>query len=185
MGIFKVVYFIEGLLIPIIGYEVFHPLNQSQLDLSYCKNETTDLSIPVIIDENNLFKYDPASDYYNDECIPYTTENGTDILLDDRKKEYINKNLSLCENNCSYYGYNLETKQAVCKCKIKTKQINISEVDKETNILSINFTNSTSSNMATMKWYYTLNTVDGIVENYESYILIFIIISFVILSILF
>ena len=96
-----------------------------------------------------------------------------------------NYNLSLCENNCSYYGYISETKQAVCKCEIKENQINISEVNKETNILSNNFTNDTSSNMATMKCYYTLFTVDGIKENFDCYILIFIIISFGVLSALF
>ena len=39
--------------------------------------------------------------------------------------------------------------------------------------------------MITMKCYYTLFTKDGIITNYESYILIFIIITFIILSILF
>ena len=33
--IFKVEYSIKGLKIPVIGYEVFHPENNSQLNLSY------------------------------------------------------------------------------------------------------------------------------------------------------
>ena len=33
--IFKVDYLMEGLLIPIIGYDIFHPLNNSLLDLNY------------------------------------------------------------------------------------------------------------------------------------------------------
>ena len=176
----------EGLLIPVIGYEVFHPLNNSKLDLSYCQNETADLNIPVTINEDNLFKYDPKSDYYTDDCNPYTTQNGTDILLNDRKNEFINNNMSLCENNCTYDSYDSEIKQVSCKCQFKFKQINISEVDGETNILSNHFTNdNSSSNMITMKCYYTLFTKDGIVTNYESYILIFIIITFIILGILF
>ena len=184
--IFKVEYFMEGLLIPVIGYEVFHPLNNSQLNLSYCDNETTNLNIPVSINEDNLFKHDPKSDYYTDKCNPYTTENKTDILIIDRKNEFINNNMSLCENNCTFDEYDSKTKQVTCKCEIKNKQIVISEVDKESNILSNNFTNdNNSSNMLTMKCYYTLFTIDGISENYESYILIFIIIIFIILSILF
>ena len=47
----------EGLLIPIIGYEVFHPINHSLLDLSYCKNETADISVQTAIDEDKLFKH--------------------------------------------------------------------------------------------------------------------------------
>ena len=39
------------------------------------------MNIPVSIDENNLFKYDPNSAYYRDNCYAYTTENGTDIIL--------------------------------------------------------------------------------------------------------
>ena len=37
--IFKIDYYLEGLLIPIIGYDVYHPKNKSKLNLSYC-NET-------------------------------------------------------------------------------------------------------------------------------------------------
>ena len=94
--------------------------------------------------------------------------------------------MSLCENNCTYDGYDTETKQVLCKCQIKVKQISIAEVNGEENILSNNFTNdNSSSNIFTMMCYYTLFTKDGIVSNYESYILIFIIITFTILSILF
>ena len=113
--IFKVEYFVEGLLIPIIGYEVFHPLNNSQLNLSYCKNETTNLSIPVSINEDKIFVYDPKSEFYTDDCYTYTTEFGTDILIDDRQNEFINNNMSLCENNCSFDGYDEITKKVMCK----------------------------------------------------------------------
>ena len=36
--ILKIDYFMEGLKIPIIGYEVFHPKNKSKLNLDYCKD---------------------------------------------------------------------------------------------------------------------------------------------------
>ena len=119
--IFKVDYYLEDILIPIIGYEIYHPLNKSKLDLIYCEDELIKLNIPVIIDENNIFKYNPNSDYYNDNCFSYTTENGTDIILNDRRQEFINNNLSLCENNCSFTGYEKETKKSSCNCYIKKK----------------------------------------------------------------
>ena len=49
---------------------------------------------PAIIDENNEFKYNPSSEYYNDICYTYTTENDTDITLTDRKNEYKENNMS-------------------------------------------------------------------------------------------
>ena len=94
--IFKMDYYRTDSLIPIIGYELFHPINRTKLDLSYCKNKIFNITIPVSIDEDNLFKYDPNSKYYTDECFPYITENGTDILLNDRHDEYNNNNMSLC-----------------------------------------------------------------------------------------
>ena len=110
--IFKIDYFNSGLKIPVIEYEIYHPLNKSQLDLKYCEDILVTFDIPVSIDESSEYKYDPSSEYYNDECLSYTTENGTDILLDDRRNEYIDNNLSLCETNCKYKGYNEDTKKS-------------------------------------------------------------------------
>ena len=185
--IFKVDYYVPGLLIPVIGYEIYHPINNSKLDLTYCKNEIVDFNIPVKIDEENLFKYDPNSEYYTDECYPYTTDNGTDILLNDRKDEYISNNMSLCENNCNFDGYEQDSKKSICKCGIKTQELVISEIDNDNNLLSNNFTDKTSSssNIVTMKCVYTLFTKEGLSKNIGSYILLFIIILFIILGILF
>ena len=176
--IFKVEYNKSDSLIPIIGYEVFHPDNKSQLDLTYCKDEMVNFSIPVIIDEDNLYKYDPNDEYYTDQCKPYTTESGTDILLSDRRSEYNDNNLSLCENNCNLDSYDSNTKQVICNCKIKSKQILISDIANQSDILNYDFIDDESSN--TMKCYYTLFTKDGIFLNIASYILIITIIAFLI-----
>ena len=117
--IFKIDYYQPGSLIPIIGYELFHPRTKERLNLSYCKEEIINFNIPVSIDENNVFKYDPNNEYYKDECYPYTTENDTDIIINDRQKEFNDNNLSLCENNCTYNGYDNNTKKAKCECKVK------------------------------------------------------------------
>ena len=95
----------KGLLIPVIGYEVYHPLNYTKLDLNYCDDSLAKINIPVIIDEDKEFLNDPNSDYYNNECNPYTTKNGTDIILNNQKNEYIDNNLFLCENNYIFNGY--------------------------------------------------------------------------------
>ena len=178
--ILKIDYFKEGSLIPIVGYEVFNPENMSKLNLSYCKEEHININIPVLIDENNLFKYDPKNEYYTDECTPYTTEEGTDILLNDRHIEFNDNNMSLCENDCIFKGYEIDSKNSKCECNIKNQQIVITEVINKYDILYNNFINQTLvSNMASMKCFNTLFSKEGLYKNIGSYILFFTIIFFI------
>ena len=184
--IFKIDYYMEGLLIPIIGYEVYHPINKSKLDLSYCEESSISYNIPVTIDENNLFKYNPNSEYYNDKCNTYTTENGTDIILNDRKEDFKENNMSLCENLCEYMGYDKDTKKALCECGIRYKEFLLSEIDKQTDLLSNNFTkDDTNTNLGTMKCYEVLFSKEGLLTNIGSYILLLIILIHTVSTIIF
>ena len=180
--IFKIDYYSSDLLIPIIGYEVYHPINKSKLDLSYCEDILVELNIPVSIDENNLFKYNPESDYYNDNCLAFTSDRGTDIILKDRQQEFKDNNLSLCEKKCDYLGYNKSKKQSICNCTIKNKIDLISEVINNPDKLPDNFNTSDSissnANIIIMKCAKTLFTKDGLKNNISSYILMFIIMFF-------
>ena len=65
------------------------------------------MNFPVNIDENNLIKYNPKSEYYTEDYYLYTTENGTDILINNRHnfigyenntKKWINVNVLLNQN---------------------------------------------------------------------------------------
>ena len=180
--ILKIDYKLPGLLIPIIGYEIYHPINKTKLNLADCKD--IKLNIPVKINEKELFKYDPKSDYYNDDCSPYTTENGTDIMLNDRKQEFKDKNLSLCQNNCEYIGYDYKYKQSSCKCIIKNKIDSISAIVNNSNNLANPFhtnesePNFLSSSVDTVKCTNTLFSKEGIISNISSYIIFIIIIQF-------
>ena len=97
-----------GMKIPKMEYEIYYPLNNddelSKLNLSYCKDTKIDISISVKIDEE-LDKYNSSSDYYNDICYKTISESGTDISLNDRRNEFVNNNLSLCEENCELIEY--------------------------------------------------------------------------------
>ena len=184
--IFKVDYYMSGILIPVIGYEVYHPTNKSQLDLNYCKDTLIKLNIPVSINEDKVFIHDPNSDYYNDECYTYTTDNGTDILINDRQNEYIDNNLSLCENNCTFIGYDQNTKKALCECETKPKIGLISDIIKDENILAndFNYTDDSTSNIATMKCIDALFS-EGLLTNIGSYLLLLTILFFAISVIVF
>ena len=186
--ILKIDYYIPGLLIPVIGYEIYHPINKTQLNLNHCKDTIVKLNIPVSIDEDHLFKYDPNSEYYTDDCYTYTTENGTDILISDRKNEYIDNNLSLCENNCIFNGYDQETKKALCQCETKPKMEKISDIISDENLLSNNFSttdNTAVSNLASMKCMKTLFTKDGLITNIGNYLILISLVFFVFSSIAF
>ena len=41
-----------------------------------------------------------VNNYYNDICCKATSESGTDISLKDRRKEFVENNMALCEENC-------------------------------------------------------------------------------------
>ena len=178
--IFKIDVFKSDSKVPVIGYQVFHPVTKEKLNITFCKDELINFNIPVSIDEQNLFKYDPNSDYYTKECDPQTSENGTDILLNDRQNEFNSNNLSLCENSCEFKGYEKETKKAICECEIKYQQILVSEIVNDNGIFYNNFSsNNASSKTFALNCYYTVFSKDGLVENIRSYIFIFIVALFI------
>ena len=186
--IFKVEYFEEGLLIPIIEYEVYNPYSHEKLELDVCQDNSARIliEIPVTIDDENLFKYNSSSDYYNDLCFPYTTDQGTDIILSDRKNEFVNNNYSLCEKNCEYNGYDIDTKKASCECQVKTNMnffsnINIDEDKLLNNIIDF----KKNTNIYTMKCYKLVFSLKGLKNNIGNYIIFSIILINIALSILF
>ena len=101
-----------GYLTPKVEYEVYNPITLEKLDLVVCNQTKIDIFVPVSLNTKEPFKYNKSSEYYNDLCYAYTTEDGTDINLNDRKIEYAENNMSLCDElNCEYTGYNNITKK--------------------------------------------------------------------------
>ena len=179
--IFKVDILQDGLLIPKVEYEVYHPLTLEKLELDICNNITIEISLPVSINEDELYRYNTSSDFYNDKCFPYTSENGTDMTLSDRQNDFINQNLSLCEKNCDFIGYDNNTKYASCDCQIKNV-INIyGDIVIDKDKLLNNFVDVKSiMNLEVMKCYKILFNEDGLLKNIGSYILLFSIFIFII-----
>ena len=109
----------ENSKIPIIEYQLFTK-DGKKLNLSYCNTIPEKISIPVTINENEEFIHNPYSRFYQDKCYPYTSEYDTDLTIYDRKNDFNEKFLSLCEKNCIYLGYNRTNKEVNCECKTKT-----------------------------------------------------------------
>ena len=110
--------------IPKIAYEVYYPLfgdNLIKLNLTVCKDSKIEISIPVVL-TNDIDQINPASEYYNNICYTYTSEDGTDISLSDRKNNFVNNNLTICEEDFNFNGYNYKTGKTSCSCKVQTNQ---------------------------------------------------------------
>ena len=98
--IFKIEYFIDGYLFPIIEYEIYSNKIKEVLNMDFCHDIKINMNIHININEDDLFKHDPSNSYYNDICCSYTTKDNTDIIIEDRQKEFNNNNMSLCESSC-------------------------------------------------------------------------------------
>jgi hypothetical protein len=173
--IFKMDIYKEGSSIPIIEYEVYDPKTKNQLNLSICNESKIQILIPVKIEDENINKYNSSDDYYNDICYTYTTENGTDIILTDRKNEFINNNMSVCETNCKYEGYEIDSQKAKCECEVKIKIPLMSEISINKNLLLDKLDIKNSLNIKILKCYKLLFSINGLKKNIGSYILLSII----------
>ena len=93
-----------------VQYEIYHPYSLIKLNMDYCKNVSIIINTPLSLNEETLALYDSlnksgynlfdANDsFYTDICTEYTSENGTDVILNDRHDEIYssNANISLCQ----------------------------------------------------------------------------------------
>ena len=175
---------IEGMKIPKIEYEVYYHFNSTseltKLNLSICKDTKIELSIPVIINES-LDKYNISSNYYNDICTITTSNNGTDITLSDRKNEFINNNMSLCEENCKLIEYNYAIKKAKCSCNVKINPPSIDKIKFDKELLKKSFIDINNMiNFKIMKCYKNVFTKENLKNNIGFYINIGIFILFLV-----
>ena len=111
----------EGYKAPVIGFELF--FDTMRLNVSaVCPKNVIHYYFQVEIEDNELFKYYKSNIYYSDDC-----EIGS-LSLYDRKKEYNDKNLSLCKKDCDITNYNPQTKIVTCACLTSNSNINRKEL---------------------------------------------------------
>ena len=155
-----------------------------RLNLSLCEGINIEISYPFIL-KDDIEKYNSKSFYYNDICSKATSESGTDIILKDRRKEFINNNMSLCENNCDFIEYDGLNQKTKCSCKVKTfLDLDFKELDKE--ILMKSFLDIKKiANLDIMKCYKNVFNKNNLFKNYGSIIIFLIFILFFVTLILF
>ena len=177
----------KGIKTPKVEYELYYQPNNSQnlslLDISLCENTRIDILLPININQDEIDMYNDRSDYYNDICESVTSEDGTDIHIKDRQKEYIENNMRICEEECYFSKYDFILKKVVCSCLTKTKLESISEMKLNNSRTHSNFKEvKNNANFELLKCFTKVFNNKRYMNNSANYInLIIFIISIIIL----
>ena len=174
--VFKLDVYNQGMKIPKLEYEIYYQSlggNLTQLNLSICEHMKVDILSPVILN-GSIDKYNSSSDYYNDICHKTTLESGTDISLKDRKNEFVNNNMTVCEENCKFIDYDYINSKAKCRCEIKISLPLLDNITFDKNRLYDNFKDFKNiANLNLLKCYKQILTIHNLKKNY-GFIIFFI-----------
>ena len=151
----------EGMEIPKTSYEIYYHKSDEniyeKMDLGVCKDMKINKSVYINISDDDLDKYNSSSGYYNDICYTYTSNNGTDVTLKDRRNEYINNNMAVCEENCDFIAYDSVTNKAICSCPVSESVSQVSDMKFDKEKLKSNFINFKNiANISMLKCYHLL-----------------------------
>ena len=173
----------KGMKIPLIEYDIYAKLNNTnlvKLNLTFCDRDKISLLIPVQISEN-LDKLNTSSKYFNDICYVATSDIGTDITLKDRKKDFIEKNKTICQNDCDFLEYDYENKKAKCSCKAQEAKTSILDMKINKTKLYHNFIDIKNiANINLLVCYRVLFSKKGIKNNIACFLIIPVIIFHII-----
>ena len=178
----------EGMKIPKIEYDLYCKLfgnNIIKLNLTACENSKISILIPIELTES-LDILNSSSDYYNDICYITTSKDGTDITLNDRKKNFIDKNKTVCQDDCEFSNYDNKNMKAECSCKVKESYSSIADMKINSAKLFENFIDIKNIlNFNFLVCYKNLFNIKGIINNIGSYIILAIILFHIITIIIF
>ena len=187
--IFKYEYIIPELLIPIIGYELYHSNTKQILDLNYCRNNNTKINIliPVQINEKEEHKHNPKDIYYKDKCNTDSNNNSIDITIYDKKIIYNEKNLALCAKNCEFDVYNNSTKKVKCICEpqFNNSLLTLDDIINKKKLINNFIDIHSSTNFDVIKCYKKFLLLISLKSNIGSYIILSIILIYIIGSFIF
>ena len=143
------------------------------------------ITIPIKINDD-LIKYDPTSDYYNNICSKTTSIYSTDISLVDRKNNFMNNNMFICEEDCKIIDYDYINEKSQCSCLIKQRMPSFEEVKFNKEKFYNNFKNIKNLvNLNLMKCYKNIFIIADLKKNYGFFIFILMIILHILYFILF
>ena len=117
-------------------FEIYNPIDNKRLNLSFCDNTTIKISTHVALSEEltNLYNELKESGYdifnindkfYTDICSPYKSNRKTDITLADRINYIYNNDETQCQSGCKFVGYNFETQSLNCECSVVESDVDL------------------------------------------------------------
>ena len=192
----------EDLSLTYVVYEVYHPFNLQKLDLSVCSEVDITINVPIKLNDKIEELYESFSEsgynifngndsFYQDNCASYTTVNGTDILLSDRKKDIYTKiqNQSMCQVGCELQSYIKESKKIKCECSINQQSQELTDLNYENmftrkKIEETFYKTLSNSNFRVLKCYNLLFTCNSL-KNIGEIIMSIIVVIFTVLMIVF
>ena len=173
----------EGMKIPKVEYDVYSKLlgeNLIKLNLTVCEKSKISILIPIEITDN-IDKLNSSSGYFNDICYITTSEDGTDISLNDRQKDYIDNNKMVCQEDCDFTNYDYITLTAKCSCKVKESSKSFIDMNINKEKLFKNFIKIKNIvNFNFLVCYKNLLNKKSIINNIGSYIIFAIIFIYII-----
>ena len=89
--------------------------------------------------ESGYNMFNENDSFYNDICSTYTTENGTDMNLNDRQHaiEEVRGSLNLCQVGCKLKYYNSTNNRINCDCDLKSAKtiIYLDDIEFSSNLI--------------------------------------------------
>ena len=180
-----------------VQYEVYEPINKTKLDLSICKTTSIDLYLPITLSEKSQNLYNDLKEYgydlfnindsfYADICAKFRSENGTDVILSDRKNDYYT-NETTCQVNCQYSEYSSETSYLKCVCDVTTDEIVTVDMDKFNGkaILGSFYQVLKYSNYKVVKCYKLVFNINVITKNIGSLVVMAYFVLYLVFLIIF
>ena len=160
-----------------------------QLDTSYCKDVKINIKKPIVninfdietanyLNDLGINAFDPTDSFFNDICYSFTNENGTDVILKDRKMDYF-QNETFCEDNCNNFTIDYETMYINCECTPESLSKNLDDILNNENP-SLNFgnikkaftSNLFKTNLVIVKCYKYILKWNHMNKNYGNWILL-------------
>ena len=172
LTIFKINYYYENSP-PKMNYKIFY--NSQNLNLTFCEKIPLKISIPVDFEKLGIDMvklnrtldsgydiFNISSEFFNDICSTFSSENGTDVTLNDRITDYY-PNVSLCYEGCQYDGYDRANNKINCVCD-DNNNLNHKQIQNEVNNLF------SKSNLKVLKCFYLNKNLKKLLKNYGNYV---------------
>ena len=186
-----------------VQYEIYDSVSLQRLKLEYCKNlnlkiiihvpaqlDSTSISLYENLKEWGYNLFDAGDPFYHDVCTLFTNQFGTDVIIEDRRKDYYlpNNNVQLCQEGCEFNSYDKLVQKAECYCNGQTNVVitDITKLHLDKDIIADSFSDTIkNSNFRVLKCYKKAFDFTTFWTNLGRIILTLILILFLILMIIY